>query len=130
MQIDSVVPGSVRVSARIAFLPASSGLVAGYSCALGATTPCGALVTILASSPGALFATSSLFAGIPVTVVGINVALRGNIITVSTPPPASAAVSLPGAVQSSSSSLLHGVMVSGFRGLLAISSVFVCIFLL
>ena len=89
VQIDSVVPGSVRVSARVAFPASASGLVAGYSCALGTTTPCGSLVTTLASNPGALFATSSTFASIPVTAAAVNVALLGGstVVAVAMPPP-------------------------------------------
>ena len=98
VQIDNVVPGSVRVAARVAFPPAASGLIAGYSCAPGASTPCASLVATLASSPGALFATSSAFANIPVSAAGVSVALLGSsnvVAIVGTPLPSPAATTSP-----------------------------------
>jgi hypothetical protein len=103
VQIDSVVPGSVRVTARVAFAPATSGLLSGYSCAVGSQSPCGALLATLQGSPGALFSTVPLFNGVAVTTQNHSTSFLGaSTFTPTTPPPTTPAPPPPAAVSSSS----------------------------
>jgi hypothetical protein len=72
VEIDSVVPGSIRVATRVIFAPdASSGLA--IACDARAGTTCSVLVAAISRNPGDLFLASSLLAALNVSAAGLTV---------------------------------------------------------